>query len=263
MPWFKVDDTFAMHEKVMAAGNAAVGLWTRSGAWSMQQLTDGFVPNHVVRALGTPKERRTLVEVSLWVEAEGGVRFLNWDERQPTKEQVENARTAAAERQRHARERAKSRRDSQRDDTCDFAGSHGPPDPTRPDPTHNNTDAYASVPAADALRVVEPNRFDEWWETYGNKVGRKKCETAYRNALKKPGVTPDRLIATAAAYVLWCRNTDTFIKNPLTWLHGEHWRDERKDIQPPRTRVQEHLALVQQLAAEEGQPTISEIGQSR
>ena len=58
MAWFKVDDTFAMHEKVLAAGNSAIGLWVRSGAWSMQQLTDGFVPDHVVRALGTPKERR-------------------------------------------------------------------------------------------------------------------------------------------------------------------------------------------------------------
>lgn len=131
MPWFKVDDTFAMHEKVMAAGNAAIGLWVRSGAWSMQQLTDGFVPNHVLRALGTPKERRTLVEVSLWDEAEGGITFRNWDERQPTKIQVEAARQAAAERQRHARERAKSQRESRRDNSV----SHGPPDPTRPDPS--------------------------------------------------------------------------------------------------------------------------------
>jgi hypothetical protein len=133
MPWFKVDDTFAMHEKVMAAGNAAIGLWTRAGAWSMQQLTDGFVPDHVLRALGTPKERRTLVEVSLWVEVEGGVEFKNWNERQPTKEQVETARQAAAERQRHARERAKSRRESQRDSRGSSLAVTVPP--TRPDPT--------------------------------------------------------------------------------------------------------------------------------
>jgi hypothetical protein len=146
MPWFKVDDTFAMHEKVMAAGNSAIGLWTRAGAWSMQQLTDGFVPEHVLRALGTPKERRKLVEVSLWDEAEGGVTFRNWDERQPTKEQIEAARQAAAERQRHARERAKSRRESQRDATRDFAGSHGPPDPTRPDPTRSS---YGTTPPSE------------------------------------------------------------------------------------------------------------------
>jgi len=43
MPWFKVDDTLAFHAKVVAAGNAAMGLWVRAGAHSMQQLTDGFI----------------------------------------------------------------------------------------------------------------------------------------------------------------------------------------------------------------------------
>lgn len=160
MPWFKVDDTFAMHEKVMAAGNAAIGLWTRAGAWSMQQLTDGFVPDHVLRALGTPKERRTLVEVSLWVEAEGGVQFQNWEERQPTKEQVEAARQAAKERQRHARERAKSRRESRRDATRDFAGSHGPPDPTRPDPTVVPTE----LPPSEGATRKRAHQLPDTWQ---------------------------------------------------------------------------------------------------
>lgn len=150
MPWFKIDDTFAMHEKVMAAGNSAIGLWARAGAWSMQQLTDGFVPDHVLRALGTPKERRTLVEVSLWDEAEGGIHFRNWAERQPTKEQVETARQAAAERQRHARERAKSQRDSRRDKGV----SHAPPDPTRPDPTPKSKERDAGKPATTKARQL-------------------------------------------------------------------------------------------------------------
>ncbi|MFJ9313776.1 hypothetical protein ACIRN4_06245 [Pimelobacter simplex] len=151
MPWFKVDDTFAMHEKVMAAGNSAIGLWVRAGAWSMQQLTDGFVPDHVLRVLGTPKERRLLVEVSLWDEAEGGINFRSWSERQPTKEQVEAARQAAAERQRHARERAKSRRESQRDGGV----SHGPPDPTRPDPTPLPTEVDRTAKAAKPKRATQ------------------------------------------------------------------------------------------------------------
>lgn len=145
MTWFRVDDTFAMHERVLAAGNAAVGLWVRCGSWSMQQLTDGFVPNHVLRALGTPKERRTLVEVSLWVEVDGGVQFRNWEERQPSKEQVVSARQAAAERQRNARERKKSQEESRRDEDV----SHGPPDPTQP-----NTSTEVDVGAAGA----EPDR---------------------------------------------------------------------------------------------------------
>ncbi len=143
MAWFRIDDTFAMHDKVIAAGNAAIGLWARAGAWSMQQLTDGFVPDHVLRALGTPKERRSLVENFLWVEVEGGVEFLNWKDRQPTAESIKAARQAAAERQRHARERAKSQRESRRDKGV----SHGPPDPTRPDPL-TTTDVVVGVASA-------------------------------------------------------------------------------------------------------------------
>lgn len=159
MPWFKIDDTFAMHEKVMAAGNPAIGLWARAGAWSMQQLTDGFVPDHVLRVLGTPKERRNLVEVSLWDEVKGGVQFRNWEERQPTKDQVEAARQAAADRQRHARERAKSQRESR----CDTGVSHGPPDPTRPDPTPKSSvggdgleEPAAAPPAKSRKKPAKP-----------------------------------------------------------------------------------------------------------
>jgi len=96
----------------------------------------------------------------------------------------------------------------------------------------------------------EPPRFDEFWETYSHKVGRKKAETAYRAALKKPGVTADLLVAAAAAYITWQTSEGKhpqFTKHAATWLHGEHWRDERPARAAPRTRVQEHLALVAQL----------------
>jgi len=136
MPWFRVDDTFAMHEKTLAAGNAAIGLWTRAGSWAMQQLTDGFVPDHIIRALGSTRERKNLVNAGLWEEASGGVQFVNWSERNPSKEQVETARQAAAERQRHARDRAKSQRESRRDNSV----SHGPPNPTQPNPTQKKED---------------------------------------------------------------------------------------------------------------------------
>jgi hypothetical protein len=91
------------------------------------------------------------------------------------------------------------------------------PDPNPGKPSSDKSD-HTPLP---------PDRFEEFWETYGNKVGRAKSEVAYRAALKKPGVTAELLIATAAAYVLWCRDTNTFQKNPLSWLHGEHWADER------------------------------------
>lgn len=111
MPWFKVDDTFAFHPKVLAAGNAAAGLWARAGSWSMQQLTDGYVPAQVAQQLGTRAEIRRLVDAGLWVAKDDGYVFHEWDQRQPSRVQVHADREAAKERQRRARDAAKKRRD--------------------------------------------------------------------------------------------------------------------------------------------------------
>jgi hypothetical protein len=101
---------------------------------------------------------------------------------------------------------------------------------------------------------ASPNRFDEFWNTYDHKVSRKKAETAYRAALKKPGVTDDLLISAAAQYVGWVKRDGKhpqFTKHPTTWLNGECWRDERTERTAPLTRTQQHLQLARDLAEQE------------
>jgi hypothetical protein len=88
MVWFKVDDTLAFHEKTVAAGNAAMGLWVRAGSWCAQMLTDGFVPDHMVTALGTKAQAKALTEVGLWVREGNGYRFHGWLEYNPTADEV-------------------------------------------------------------------------------------------------------------------------------------------------------------------------------
>lgn len=88
MVWFKIDDTFSLHPKILDAGNAAVGLWVRAGAWSMQQLTDGFIPRHVAAQLGTTTQARRLVDAGLWVEKPDGYAFHDWTEYQPSRIQI-------------------------------------------------------------------------------------------------------------------------------------------------------------------------------
>lgn len=66
MPWFKIDDASHSHPKFMAAGNAALGLWLRCGAYSAQHLTEGIVPGAIAALYGTEPQARKLVKVGLW-----------------------------------------------------------------------------------------------------------------------------------------------------------------------------------------------------
>lgn len=111
MPWFKVDDTFPFHAKVLDAGNAAIGLWVRAGAWSMQQLTDGYIPTNVIKQLGTIRDARRLVDAGLWAEKDDGFVFHEWEQRQPSRAKVQADRDANAARLRKWRDKKRGETD--------------------------------------------------------------------------------------------------------------------------------------------------------
>lgn len=98
MPWFLVDDDLAFHPKAAAAGDAALGLWTRAGSYCSKYLTEGFVSTTALRQLhARPAQVRALIDAGLWVEVDGGYRFHQWEERQPSREEVEERRRKRSE----------------------------------------------------------------------------------------------------------------------------------------------------------------------
>lgn len=111
MPWFKVDDGLDLHPKVLAAGNAAMGLWVRAGAYSARQLTDGEISPEVAALLGTKAEAKRLVKAGLWVPKDDGYAFHEWELFQPSRVQVMADREASRQRQQRAREAARARRE--------------------------------------------------------------------------------------------------------------------------------------------------------
>lgn len=92
MPWFRVDGGFAFHRKVVLAGNAAVGLWTRAGSWSAEEGTGGWIPDEMVLALGTKAQAHRLVDASLWRRVDGGYEFHDWDDRNPNAGEAKTAK---------------------------------------------------------------------------------------------------------------------------------------------------------------------------
>lgn len=123
MPWFRVDDTFAFHPKVLNAGNSSAGLWVRAGSWASQQMTDGYVPSEVARTFGTSGETKRLLDAGLWVSAGGGFQFHEWSPTNPTRAEVLADRASNARRQALSRDTVL--RDEIRDrdkDRCRYCG---------------------------------------------------------------------------------------------------------------------------------------------
>lgn len=116
MPWFKVDDQLHDHRKAARAGVAAMGLWALAGSWAADNLTDGFIPDDVPVRWDRQwrKLAARLVDVGLWHVAERngehGWVFHEWDERQPTREEVEADRAEARDRMALLRAKRKAER---------------------------------------------------------------------------------------------------------------------------------------------------------
>lgn len=108
MTWFRIDDGFHGHPKVVELSLEAVGLWALAGSWCAQYLTDGLVSARTVRRFGASDEATTeLVDADLWIEVEDGWLFKDWSDYQPMKEEVEAERSAARERMKRVRAKKK------------------------------------------------------------------------------------------------------------------------------------------------------------
>lgn len=100
MSWFKVDDRLCFHPKVLAAGNAAMGLWVRAGSWCAGfPERNGKVSAEILKSLGASlRDANRLVEVGLWSKDGDDFQFHDWEEFQPSKQQVDARKEATRKR---------------------------------------------------------------------------------------------------------------------------------------------------------------------
>lgn len=186
IPWFKIDDGFHGHPKVVELDLEAVGLWTLAGTWCADYLTDGAIGIKTIRRLGGDKDlAQTLVDAGLWLEDDEGYQFKDWEDYQPLKEQVEAERAAAQERMRQVRAKKKgvrpntSRTDPERsgEQTPKFGRSsenvrvtptQSQPDPARPDPT--------SSPNGEETPRKRGSRLPEGWHPSPESLAKARTE---------------------------------------------------------------------------------------
>lgn len=165
MTWFRVDDGWWAHPKVVRLSMAARGLWATAGSWCAQQLTDGRVPAEMLKVFGGRRRQADeLVSAGLWTAefCSANVRLLAWKFRdwtdfQPARDEVLSRKRSESERKRA--QRAKQKRGVSSNvppglpcDNDDHARTPRP-DPTRPDPINNTYGVPAEPPSASSPSV--------------------------------------------------------------------------------------------------------------
>jgi len=224
MPWFKVDDGFHGHPKVVELSLESVGVWTLAGSWCAAYLTDGEIGLKSIQRLGGGQEQADeLVYAGLWLEPLPGIyQFKDWDDYQPLKSAVEAEREEARERMRQVRAKKKGTADVQANVQPNNTGTfEGTSEEVRLTPTH----PIPSLPISTTPPPDGAAEFDEWYAAYPRKTDKGHARTAYKTARKK--TSQDVLMAAVRRFAAESKGTEPkFLAYPATWLNGERWEDE-------------------------------------
>lgn len=115
--WFRVDDGFLEHPKVLDAADRLSGknslgriaaVWLEVGLYSARSLTDGFIPYRLIDRLHTDsKPREVLLALSragLGARERDGFRLHDWADYNPSASEVKSKRKRDRERKRVAME---------------------------------------------------------------------------------------------------------------------------------------------------------------
>jgi hypothetical protein len=165
--WVKVDDNFAWHPKVVAAGADALVLHVAAMCYCGRMENDGRFPAALVPTLSPlvtgPRARKAearLLDVGMW-EVDGPDRIIHdWLEYQPSRKQKEHERAATRERVKRAREKRSSNAVS---NGVRNGVSNDCPDPTRPDPDLYDDDGVGSVPGGASSSSWDPGGIQAAW----------------------------------------------------------------------------------------------------
>lgn len=222
MPWFKVDDGFYDHPKVIAlqgsgeGWEAALALWLMAGSWASKHLTDGEISSIAVMRLGSgPEAARRLVKSGMWDETDAGFKFHDWCEYQPTKVAILSERESTSNRVRRWRKQKRTVT-ALLPVTC----NENVPVGTGREIDLSGSDLKQSKKPKNNRGGLDP-AFDAFWKVYPLKVGKLPAAKAW-NARK-----PDPAMVTAAlAWQIPTWKDPKFIPHPASWLNAERWLDE-------------------------------------
>ncbi len=214
MSWAKLDDAFADHPKVVGLSDAAFRLHVTAILYAARYETDGEIPGGVLgRMGGAPASAEELADAGLWDFTEGGYAIHDYLKYNPSREQRDELRRRAADRQERWR--------NERSNGVSNAVTNKTPVPD-PQPSIREANASLAEPAkrliTEAFRAEMRLEFPDLDE--GAEFDKATNHVAYRKAIDK-----------RRYYRNWLVNARNFRRN-----HGTNG-------QQSRGRAQSQLAI--------------------
>ena len=254
--WVKIDDGFATHPKILTAGIIALGIQIRAICYASQNQTDGVLPHSCIPLLLTGLDHLSIetggnaqvgfgvdagdidwpahmVAHALWDQHDKGYvihDFLEWN---VSKSERDSWRTKLS---RSGKKGSKARWNKGKSSITNpiaKAIAH----PITKDITHpiasTSTSTSISTSSSSLHSSSLDAEFEQFWNAYPKKVGRKAAQKAFQNAQDRPRIN-DLLaaIATQRASPQWLKDGGQFIPHPATWLNQGRWADVAVAVRP-------------------------------
>lgn len=271
IPWFKIDDGFWSHPKVIELSPSAVALWVRAGSYCAGHLTDGEVKRATLRLLAADEaDALELVACGLWDEVPSGWAFHDWEDYQPPASATKEKRAELSRRRSQAGSKGAAKRwqpDSNPDGKLPYLLPENVDGkriaPTRPDPnptTSSNEEVSVSAERADVDHLCQ--LMADLIESNGSKrpTVTKQWRDAARLMLDKDG----RELERAERLLRWTQGNEFWRANILSMPKFREKYDqlrlqaekERQASAPRLSNAQRGLSIVEQYARlEQGELT--------
>lgn len=236
----KLSNGFHSNTKVLKLQRmrpSALGVYCMAISFCSDVLNDGVMSEDdvIYQLNATEEDIEALIKVGMFEHSDdGSYRIHDYLSHQSSREQVETRAEGARNRKRKQRSEADVTPESRGDSLT-----------KNQEPITNNqknsSNEEFSLPqppsqaegAAESADEDYPIEFEQFWQTYPRKTGKRKAYAAWRKARRKTNNT--FLIAKASRYAADPNREPGYTLTPANWLDGEHWDDDPLPAKPEPT----------------------------
>lgn len=259
MAWVRIDDSFASHPKVVAAGPLAMAMQVAALCYCNRELTDGFVPRAVARTLLDWQIERedgrlfdvgvtcgmqgddvscswvidVLVEAGMWEVVDGGYLIHDYLEYQPSRAQVESERASLSEKRAAAGRLGGLTTQSKRQATLKQTASNDLSKPEAnaeqkgsPKPVPNPTSTRETETQSRGVKGGETPEFVAFWAKYPRKTAKDEAVKAWHRLRPDERLTAEIMAGLDRLLPGYQSAEPRFVPHPSTFLNGRRWTDE-------------------------------------